>query len=632
MNIPYHPDSENGTSACPLSSKFAPSKKRQGSALVATMITVVVVTALVGVTFVATNAASRMSARAKDYIGVQRAAEAAVEYGYGIWKRRIFVSNGAISSDAANASLTGPTLDGFSYASAADNGPLKISATDEYGAPLADTTKTPTRVAVSLLDYPGWRGFASSYLVSAKVTAPGNLASQEVAGVRRRFQYVEVPLFQMMFFFQDSLEFYKPANMIVGGLIHTNADFYASQQAGLTFTGNVSYVGSYTDNKIPPFASTWAGWSGDQPPTFPNGKANQVTQVAAANPMGVALSETFNTTDANPNNDGYREIIEIPDPAYPDPDEIASRRMYNKAGIVLTIDGTTATATSQNGVFVPPGQLAQIQSAFTGKTVIYDQREGKNVDVANIDVSKLTTVFNTGGLAGFNGVLYIVDKTKVVPATPATKTTPANPGSPNPKTIRLQKGGVLPNDGLTIASQNPVYIQGDYNTGTTTSPTAVPANKTGNPSNTDSPTVPGYTRKPSAVMGDAVMFLSNAWVDSNSDDTLSNRSASNTTYNTAVMGGFTPSGYKPESGSQYGYSGGGINYPRFLETWSGNACTYYGSMVELFPSKTFTGQWDTANIYYPPNRRWNFDSNFSTKAPPGGLNAVVYTRGSWSKF
>ena len=121
------------------------------------------------------------------------------------------------------------------------------------------------------------------------------------------------------------------------------------------------------------------------------------------------------------------------------------------------------------------------------------------------------------------------------------------------------------------------------------------------------------------------MFLSNSWNDSNSSLSLSSRSASNTTYNTAVMAGYMPS-------SASGYSGGACNFPRFLENWSGKSCTYYGSMVELFKSQKFTGQWDTGNIYSPPYRRWNFDTNFTNNAPPGSLNAIVYTRGSWSKF
>ena len=623
-----NPSSIHHLDACPrirpLTSRLAPPEMRRGSTLVASLIVVAVVTALVGTTFVATNAASRMGYRATGYIGTQRAAEAAVEYGFGIWKQRIYKANGAISTTIASSNITAPLMDGFQYDTVANNGPLAITATDAYGAPAA--TATPT--VVNLSNYPGWRGYSYGYLVSAKVKSIGQLGNAQTAGVRRRFQYVEVPMFQTMYFFQDNLEFYKPANMIIGGLVHTNANFYASCAAAgtLTFTGNCSYSGSYVTNSAPPGGASWSGWSGDVAPTYPNGASTQVTQVPSAQPMGVSMGAVFNTGDTNPNNDGYREIIEQPVAGFTDPPEIASRRMSTNAGIVMAINGSTATVTAQNGTTATTTQLNAIKSAFTGKTTLYDQREGKSADVANIDVSALTPALNAIGSSGFNGVIYIVDNTPV--------TTSGTSPSPNPKTIRLQKGGVLPDNGLTIASQNPVYIQGDYNTGTTTSlpSSSVPANSTGNPSNTDSPTVAGYTRKASAVLGDAVMFLSNAWNDSNSSLSVSSRDASNTTYNTAIMAGFMPSNYTPTSGSQYGYSGGGNNFPRFLESWSGNSCTYYGSMVELFQSATFTGKWDTGNIYVPPVRRWNFDTNFSTKAPPGSLNVVVYSRGSWSKF
>ncbi len=624
MNAPLnsHPD------ACPrihpLAGRLTPPRLQRGSTLVASLIVVAVVTALVGVTFVATNSASRMGARATGYIGTQRAAEAAVEYGFGIWKQRVYQSNGAITTITASNNISAPVMDGYQFDTVANNGPLAITATDAYGAPSA--TAVPT--VVSLAEYPGWRGYSYGYLVSAKVKSTGQLGSAQSAGVRRRFQYVEVPIFQTMYFFQDSLEFYKPANMIIGGLVHTNSNFYAScASAGtLTFTGNCSYVGSYITNSAPPGASGWSPWSGDVAPTYPNGASSQVTQVPAANPMGVSMSGAFNTTDTNPNNDGYREIIEQPNSSFTDPPEIASRRMYNTAGILMTINGTTATVTAQNGTTATTAQLTAIKSAFTGKTTFYDQREGKSADVANINVATLTPALNSISSSGFNGVIYIVDNTPV--------TTSGTSPSPNPKTIRLMNGGVLPDNGLTIASQNPVYIQGDYNTGTSSSvpSSSVPANSTGNPNNTDSPTAPGYTRKASAVLGDAVMLLSNNWNDSKASSGVSSRDATNTTYNTAIMAGFMPSGFTPPSGSTYGYSGGGNNFPRFLEDWSGNTCTYYGSMVELFKSATFTGKWDTGNIYSPPVRRWNFDNNFATKAPPGSLNVTVYLRGSWSKF
>jgi hypothetical protein len=235
-------------------------------------------------------------------------------------------------------------------------------------------------------------------------------------------------------------------------------------------------------------------------------------------------------------------------------------------------------------------------------------------------VGALRTALSSG-VSGFNGVLYIND------------TTPLTTTDPEPKTVRLKNGGILPDAGLTVVSENPIYIQGDYNTGSTTTTTNnVPSNNGGNPSNTDSPTVAGYTRKPSAVIGDAVMMLSNNWSDTNSSLSLSNRPATHTTYNTAIISGFMPSGYQPPSGSKYGYSGGANNFPRFLESWSNQHCTYYGSMVELFQSAKFTGRWNTGNIYSPPGRRWNYDTLFNNNPPPGAVSGTTWSRGTWAKW
>ena len=109
--------------------------RKRGSAIVGAFLVVAIVTGLVGVSFLATNGAARMSGRSRDYVGVQRAAEASVEYGFGVWKQRVYGAGRPITTTEASAGLTGPSLPGFTYASIADNGPLAISATDEYGAP-----------------------------------------------------------------------------------------------------------------------------------------------------------------------------------------------------------------------------------------------------------------------------------------------------------------------------------------------------------------------------------------------------------------------------------------------------------------------------------------------------------------
>lgn len=598
---------------------------RNGNIQLVTLIVIMLISAFVGITVTSTTTTSKITDRSRQYAAIQTAAEGAVEYGYGVWKTRLTNNNGYLTNSGSNLIVTSPTFASLSYAPSAEEGPLAIDPVDEFGAPVT----SPTAVTVDVPGHTGWRGKSYNYVARAKVQDTVGATTVKV-GVKRQFQYTAVPLFQSMYFFQDDIVFYRPASMIIGGLVHTNANAYLSGQSSspLTFSGNVSYVASYSSTVDPPYANTWSGYVANAKvsPIYNNGGFSaQVSQVSAIEPLGKAVTQAISTSDSNPNNDSLHELIEPAKSGFTDPPEFASRRLYNKAGLVVAISGSTVSVTAQNGTSLTSAQTTAIKAAVTKKTsALYDQREGSNVDVTNVDVSALRTTMNAG-ISGFNNVLYIYD------------TTAQNSSAPNPKAIRLTKGGQLPNAGLTVASANPVYIQGDYNTGTTTVPTAVPAN-VANASNTASPTVPGYTRKPAGVAADAVMFLSNAWSDSNSSLSLSSRDASNTTYNTAILTGQVPSGYTPAVGDphygagQYGYSGGANNFPRFLENWGGNYCTYFGSMVELFNSKTFTGEWDTGNIYGAPNRCWNYDTNFDTNPPPGSFDSGVTTRGPWSKY
>ncbi len=617
-------------------SKLPISRRRfsEGSSLLLVLAAIAVVSVFVGVAMTGTGETARLSARARSYVNVEKAAEGAIEYGFGIWKARILAKASPLTQAELNAKpLIGPAFPDMAYGTVAENGPLTISATDEYGAPAA----TATRVYTDLPAYPGYKGFSYSYLVSTRMRQTGGYGAGSVAGVKRLVQYVEVPIFQSMFFFEHDLTIAQPAEMIVGGLIHSNSDLYlnGSTIGKLTISGDTSYSGSYSETKDAPYIQTWGPWApaAKLPPDYnAGGKTVQLSQVSRFEPFGAKPSAVLDPapttdgsgnpiapqdTDNNPNNDSFRELIEPPVLGYTDPPEIAQRRLYNKAGIVIEIVSPLIIVRAQNGTTLKATDITSLQAAVTGKTTMWDQREGKKVTVANIDMSQVTDALNK--VKDFNGVLYVHDITPSVL-------------DPNVKTIRVQNGGTLPDGGLTIASQNPVYIQGDYNTGTTTNPKVVPANATGNPNNTDSAVAPGYTEQPSAVIADAVMLLSNSWKDANASLALGSRVASNTTYNTAIMSGFMPSGFKPTSGGQYGYSGGAINFPRFLEKWTGQSCTYYGSMVELFQSRVFTGEWDTGNIYNPPNRRWNYDTMFTNSPPPGAVDAVVIARGSWAKF
>jgi hypothetical protein len=188
----------------------------------------------------------------------------------------------------------------------------------------------------------------------------------------------------------------------------------------------------------------------------------------------------------------------------------------------------------------------------------------------------------------------------------------------------LKNGASIPPGGLTIASDNAVYIQGDYNTGSTAVSKPL-SNALGVLNDPTKPTVAGYDRQSSAVVADAVMILSNAWDDTKAALAVGSRIATNTTVNAAIVSGIVSSGTVGTN-----YSGGAENFPRFMETWGNTTTfTYYGSMVELYKSKYNTGIWGKSNVYVPPQRNWYFDTNFYVSPPPGTLDLVLYKKGRW---
>ena len=534
---------------------------------------------------------------------------------------------------------------------------------------------------------------------------------------------MEVPLTQYQLFFNDDLEIYDPAPIILSGLIHSNKALYlsVSLSSNLQITGKVSTAGTAVFYQPSDPKTSVPGYSTEEPPlaiasnfdrgtlsppTWNNGGiSSQLRQITPVYPLAKGLETLFASaaasTNPNPNlANGYHEMLEMPDltDLTANPDPMAAYRLFNQAGLIIKISGTTRSGTTKstvttagtikikpytsadvaittatvdlatretsltpiagfpvlvaanNGAALPvydstttaanqtaayKSAIANIAAALTkqlaadasnGLTAMYDQRVGANVNVTNVDVGALGTVISSNVTGAFNNVVYIQDAT-VVGAQPADGVTT---DGVNNNTVRLVNGKVLPDDGLTIASPNPVYIQGDYNTGYGAPSTANPATvdvstntaygslSSKNTGNTTSGGSTPYTRSVSAVVGDAVMLLSNAWNDLYSPvSQYSHRAASNTTYNTAIMGGYMPS----KSGS---FSGGAVNYPRFLENWSAKGCVYWGSMVELFPSKTFTQLWQGPGTYYiPPNRYFNFDPYFLSNAPPGRLTGFM---------
>jgi len=149
--------------------------------------------------------------------------------------------------------------------------------------------------------------------------------------------------------------------------------------------------------------------------------------------------------------------------------------------------------------------------------------------------------------------------------------------------------------GLTLVSDQGFYVEGHYNSGTV-----------------------GDPKQPAAVMADTINVLSRGWTrttgcynDCQSGQALSTRVAESTTINAAFLGGVdvTTAG---------NYNGGLENYPRFHETWSGRTLTYRGSFVSLGVPQHANGSWcgtggspsSGCNMYDPPSRNWDFDTDF----------------------
>jgi hypothetical protein len=169
-------------------------------------------------------------------------------------------------------------------------------------------------------------------------------------------------------------------------------------------------------------------------------------------------------------------------------------------------------------------------------------------------------------------------------------------------------GGTLASPGgFTVASENPVYIQGDYN-----SFALDPAWGGG---------VDQGGHAAASVIADAVTLLSNNWSDLNSfanPTNLGARGAVTTYYRLAIAGGKNMNFPKPNWGANdYGTDGGTHNFLRYLENWGGQTLWYKGSLVSLYYSTYNTGVFKCCTVVYgAPGRKYSFDADF---ALPGGL-------------
>lgn len=443
------------------------------------------------------------------------------------------------------------------------------------------------------------------YLAAVDVAVPalGTNTGTVTAKVRRVFEKKFDSPWTYAMMFVDDLEFQPATAFSMTGPIHTNGSLYIGT-SNFTAQDRIEFGGDYVNGYSP---NDTAHSGSITSPAFPTNMP--AVQVSPFLPFGWNVALT--TSDTNPNNDSYHDIIERPNASYSD--ALANIRYYNQADYRILIDANNnITITDYTGAAITSGSTYnQITNALATNQVIQDNREGTFVRLSTLDINQLTSSMSklpAWNHTGTGGIIYIADTSA---GTAVNASLNGNTVSTVKRGIRLKNGATLPSGGMTVVTENPVYIQGDYNTG---------GNPPSNSGTYTTPTVSGYTRRNAAVIADAVTVLSGAWSDANSDKAISSRVATSTTVNAALVSGQVPSG----GGF---YSGGGENFVRFLEDWqkNSNTFTYYGSMVELFNSQQGTGRWQgNSSTYKAPGLHWYYDTNFQNGAPPGTLQIAAY--------
>jgi hypothetical protein len=204
--------------------------------------------------------------------------------------------------------------------------------------------------------------------------------------------------------------------------------------------------------------------------------------------------------------------------------------------------------------------------------------------------------------------------------------TPMNKARSNPailfrRALKLVNGalGSLPADGLTVASENPVYVEGHYN-----------ANAAGFGANA-----------PASIMADAITLLSINWTlpmqaaitggagsqwyghgdtrSFNDPNDTNSRPAGTTRYRFAALSGKIRSFTQLGLPASFGTDGGVHNFLRLTEDWDNDTLHYMGAIASFFYSRQNVGLFRCCtNVYELPARSFSFDVNFLTPSllPP----------------
>ena len=476
------------------------------------------------------------------------------------------------------------------------------------------------------------------YRITSNATMPNSLYPDVVGTAQEDLLLALVPITTYAIFYNGELEFSDCATMLVNGRVHSNDNIRvgAGQGAWLTFNGQVTDCGIMN---APPRGgiNIW----GTSPYTDPTQWDTTFNAGYTTNVPSISLSITMTNTHA---------IIDMPPSGELPMSALGQQRLYNLAHVILTVsnsvvagnpptvqftlqtaynsavpgnDGSKIVRTVLNATegLLDTNPIVSSRMPFLSLTNTFNdgRQHQPNQFITQIDIGQYIEWRRTNTLcagkfpSGVNPtILYVADRRNI--------------GTTKQAAVRLVNAAKLPyNDGLgfTVASQNPIYTLGNYNTTINGTTFALGLGSTTNGCSV-----------PAAILADALTILSPSWTDAKSTASEPTRNASSMTFNAALVIGNIPS----TGTTAYNFSGGVHNVTRFLENWSGDTLTLNPSIVVLFASQIATNQFimpysssQTDGYYNPPTRNWGFDTTYYSpnKQPPGVPCALVPIRFNW---
>lgn len=530
-----------------------------------------------------------------------------------------------------------------------------LDATEVLRQALAQETAVPPNGELTLTSGVGrWTiqamGAETEAMDTSGLSSYDQLFTIESFGTHERYTARErrmvvgkrVPLFQFALVHEHDLTFFNPAPLRINGPVHTNGNLNILTRRDLVFDTNHIRIAGQLRLRAP--WDDWyegsKGWWEDQSvdpdvrrwvkDPFDTGEPSQYESLLTKNSLAKIGSKTdsgadsdFTGYDANGDGD-FDDLLDLPPYAalalarFGAPDgykggsghtllseehgdnsvllpPLESFDMYvpgddyvldAKSGTYVAV--TPGTGTHSKGTFHKDAGLSILSKPdgsyvaydgegkdVTGKvksavvsSPLYDARQaggsGTPVQNTKIDLAKL----KASGYFPKNGLLYVAGEG-------------AGTGT-DVKGFQLTAGAELAGP-LTVVSPDTVYIHGDFNT---------------------------KSKKPAAVMADAVGLLSNAWDGKKKAGKLP--LAKDTTYNVALVLGDSEPGPK-------NMNGGAVNLARYHEDWRGETARIVGSIVCPGWSRKATGKFVLgSDHYYAPNREWVFDQDFTKPAqlPP----------------